>query len=304
MNTLIAWQIFNYGINQRSLYILGAGASMPDISFDNSSVVNKIITLDGYDVIHQPKTLIRTRLSSTNDYFNAQDHLNQQLIDHTLEPIIHGIFAQNLTIEFCQFPPQYKVFDLFNASIIFNYNVDNLAEGLHYRHINIYPHGYVHTKFAHSKCINEIIQDNIDVAIPKLNTFYLPLPEFAGFAKQKPYQELSKVFHSVKVVVIIGYSFGLQNISGDIDDKESYEFLVSLLRKYPKPILIIDPKPQILLDRIEASIKRNCLYFLPYKWNELSSFILSGNFSRYLDSNLLKVDYNYLKYIEAQEAKS
>lgn len=304
MNTLIAWQIFNYGINQRSLYILGAGASMPDISFDNSSVVNKIITLDGYDVIHQPKTLIRTRLSSTNDYFNAQDHLNQQLIDHTLEPIIHGIFAQNLTIEFCQFPPQYKVFDLFNASIIFNYNVDNLAEGLHYRHINIYPHGYVHTKFAHSKIVNEIIQSNMNVPMSKLNTFYLPLPEPADFTLGEPYQKLSKVFHSLTVVILIGYSFGLQNVSGEIDDIESFEFLMSLLRKFPKPVLVIDPNPQLLIDRIEYSIKRNCLFFLPYKWNVLSSFILSGNFSKHLSTNLQKIDYNYLKYSEAYEANT
>ena len=187
---------------------------------------------------------------------------------------------------------------------MFIFNVDNLADNLHSRHTKIYPHGCVNTQIAHSKIVNEIIQSNIDVPMYKLNTFYLPWPEPEDFTLREPYQKLSKVFHSLTVVILIGYSFGLQNVSGEIDDIESFEFLMSLLRKFPKPVLVIDPNPQILIDRIEYSIKRNCLFFLPYKWNVLSSFILSGYFSKHLSTNLQKIDYNYLKYSEAYEANT
>lgn len=301
MNRLIAWQLLNYGISHHSLYILGAGASMPNINFNASSAVNKIKTLGGYDIRQQPETQLRTRLSPKNEFLNVQELINQQLIEHTLESIIHAIFAQEFTIEFCQIPPQYKVFDLFYASMMFIFNVDNLADNLHSRHTKIYPHGCVNTQLAHSKSVNEIIQNNIDVPMSKLNTFYPPLPEFADFTLREPYRKLSKVFHRLKVVILIGYSFGLQNVSGELDDIESFEFLMSLLRKFPKPVLVIDPNPQLLMDRIESSIKRDCLFFLPYKWNILSSFILSGNFSRHLGTNLYNLNYSYLKYSEVYE---
>lgn len=91
----------------------------------------------------------------------------------------------------------------------------------------------------------------------------------------KPYSHLKVVFPTIHCVCLIGYSFGA--CGGRTDDAESFEMVTDLLRWKPKPVLVVNPTPHALIDRLEASIKQK-VYGLCCKWNILAEFIKSGVF--------------------------
>jgi hypothetical protein len=85
-------------------------------------------------------------------------------------------------------------------------------------------------------------------------------------------------FASFRTTVVIRYSLGEQRKSGLIHDTESFEMLVHLLRWRPQPILVIDPFPDRIAERIAAAVHRR-VATLSCRWNVLAEFILSGGYN-------------------------
>ncbi len=280
---LYDWPLFHFSITHRSLYILGAGASLPNVK-PNSDELRKIIWDNGiYDVVSHPPSLLRTRLLPPKSYsepFLYSSIPQNELDAHTPINLIDILFARMITVPEVNRVAQYEVFELFPASMIFNFNNDNLSDGIHHRHCCMYPHRRVNFRLAHSSVLSRgILMSAISDSTCDALDFHRPLPEPSDITSHQCYLNLLTKFESIQSVVIIGYSFGAQG-DGSIDDSESFDMIVDLLRWRPKRVLIIDPDPWGLFSRINAVIKENAVSILRCKWNVLADFILSGAYTK------------------------
>ena len=84
----------------------------------------------------------------------------------------------------------------------------------------------------------------------------------------------------MRFIVLIGYSFGEQRDTGLIDDSETFAMLTELLVWCPRPILVIDPWPERIVDRMAASLRRPSVSSLRCRWNVLAEFIVTGGYGR------------------------
>lgn len=200
--------------------------------------------------------------------------------------------------------PQYRVFDYFYPSIIFNFNVDNLADVAHPKHERNYPHGKIDPGIAHSPTIVQAIQSlTIPASIQTRYDYWRPLPECQSITTTGSYSRLKEVFPMINFLCIIGYSFGAWG--GGMDDNESFEMLTDLLRWKPKPVLIVNPTPSFLVDFIGSAIHRKTVYGLGCKWNILAEFIISGQFRQIRTGYGKLITNAYLCFENAyQEQKS
>jgi hypothetical protein len=282
------WPTFAKATASRSIYILGAGVSIPLISGQVSEKIRRCISDNGiFEVSLQPDSPLKNRLLPSNIRFDikaskAGTVSENELIARTPSNLVELFFAQAITLPQFERSSQYDVFNRFASSIIFNFNNDNLAACIHpQRHLCLRPHGVVNSDFVHHPLVAEAMRALIipDSFIDHLK-YHRPLPEHRDITSSSAYQAVIRFFRSVEVVVLIGYSFGEQTDTGLIDDSETFEMLSELLRWCPKPILIIDPKPDRIFDRIAASLRRPQISVLRCRWNVLAEFIVSGGYVR------------------------
>jgi hypothetical protein len=282
------WPMFRFSMSHRSLYILGAGASLPTIKPNADKIRKKVREIGIYEVSPQPTSLLKERLLPPDDPDDSAIALletsaipQNELDLYTPDAVVETLFAQMITKPGASRTAQYEVFDHFAASVIFNFNNDNLADEIHPRHLCLYPHGQVKVGLVHSKIVYEGIQ-RLSIPSSFINAldYHRPLPEQSGITSHSSYTQLASYFESVQAVIIIGYSFGEQQATGSIDDLESFEMIVDLLRWRPKRVLVVGPDPEQLFFRIEDAIKSKAVSMLLCKWNVLSAFILSGAFAK------------------------
>jgi hypothetical protein len=234
------------------------------------------------------------------DAFRSGSISQRELVSYVPGSVIETLFAQEITIPDAQRAPQYEVFDRFCSSIFFNFNNDNLADSVDGRHLVLRPHGAVNAELVHSSAIiNAVEYLTVPENFPSRSMYHRPLPEPWHITSHLSYRMLISRFNSVRAVVIIGYSFGEQVTTGLIDDAEFFEMLVDLLRRRPKPILLVNPDPERLLFRIEESIHCKSVSALHCKWNILAEFILSGGYKLALQNNWQEVTSLYLRFEDA-----
>jgi hypothetical protein len=103
----------------------------------------------------------------------------------------------------------------------------------------------------------------------------LPIgPEPPGIARTAHYQRASALFPTVEFVVLIGYSFGRRKLGG-LDDTETFGFVVDLLRKYPKTLLVVDKDPTPIAGELQEAASLRTVYAIQAEWNHLSRAILN-----------------------------
>jgi hypothetical protein len=242
------WRLLRFAISRPSLYVLGAGASLPLISGE----IAKRIRSDAWDngvfaAIYEEPSSLKKRLLTFDIRFeieaNISDAISQNTLDaHTPNALVEFLFARAITKPGAALPPQYEIFDFLPKSIVFNFNNDNLADGIDQRHLYLRPHGAVDYELAHSPFISRAIAHlAIPDSFPQYLDYHRPLPEPNDMTSRPAYRMLERRFNSIECVVFIGYSFGEQRRDGSIDDIESFEMLASLLRWRPKPVLVIGP---------------------------------------------------------------
>jgi hypothetical protein len=254
------WSLFHFAIAHKSLYILGAGASLPEINPSADKIRKKIWQNGIFDASSQPTSLLKERLLPALSPFTTHySSIPQNELDaHTPTNLIEILFAQMITVPDVRRVAQYEVFDHFAASTLFNFNNDNLADAVHHRHYCLYPHHRVPFGLAHSPILNRAIQMlAIPDSIPEAFGYHRPLPEPSDITSDKCYLTLQSNFESMQSVIIIGSTFGYQSATDSIDDTESFEMIVDLLRWRPKRVLIVDPDPERLYFRIQSAVRRN-----------------------------------------------
>ena len=281
---MFAWNWFLRATSIRSLYLLGAGASYPEIGLGNSlskEVRKRFWEIGIFPALVQPTSPLKSAILRPDAAIQQHNCLiEQEVLDaHTPTEIVEVLVAQLLTRKEQIFPTQYRVFNLFHPSVIYNFNNDNLADGLHPKHEVHYPHGKINPSIAYASYMHEAMRGlAISESVAKFFNYWRPIPEHPSITSMKPYRRLRDIFSTVHCVCIIGYSFGTWG--GGMDDVESFELLSDLLRWKPKPILIVNPTPQYLVELLETAIKRKTVYGLSCKWNILANFIINGCFQK------------------------
>ena len=280
------WQRLSFAMTHRSLYVLGAGASLPTVPNRTADLIRKKIFQNGlFEVSGQPTSLLKERLLPFDTSFDASAFISGGVSQNELDSlvpasVVETFFAQLITQSKIQRTSQYSVFDHFYQSVLFNFNNDNLADKVHFRHLCLRPHGKIDRRLVHAPSVNHALRWlAVSDEFTKNLGYHRPLPEPGDITSRTPYQVLISNFLSMQAVVIIGYSFGEQPGTGSIDDSESFEMIVDLLRWRPKPVLLIDPFPERLVLRIEQAVRNKIVSPLQCKWNVLSEFILSGGFA-------------------------
>ncbi|HEY4368746.1 MAG TPA: hypothetical protein VGN07_16045 [Steroidobacteraceae bacterium] len=269
-------------MQQRSLYVLGAGTSVPTIALSSAErvlaeVVNQGIW-DGQPHDPSPLTaaMLPRKLHHDLDALRSDTISLNEFVRHTPNSVIEAYIARAMTTTALERPTQYAVFDFFVPSTIFNFNTDSLDTWIHPKHDVLLPHGSIAPAFVHAPFVTAAIRH---LALPAEFSDWLdhhrPLPEPLDITTRDPYRCLIHDFGSAHLNVIVGYSFGEQRDSGAIHDTESFELIIDLMRWKPRPTLIVDPYPERIADRIGAAVHRH-VTVLPCKWNVLSHFILEG----------------------------
>ena len=246
-----------------------------------SKEVRRIFWENGvFPISVQPTNSLKSVILKANSKFPQDDcSITQRELDELTPPeFVEVTVARLLTRKENIFPLQYQIFNLFYPSVIFNFNVDNLADRIHLKHEVRYPHLKIEPKIAHANVMYDALNW---LAIPhniaEYFQYWRPVPEDPLITSMEPYREryqrLTHIFASIRNLCLIGYSFGAWG--GGIDDPESFELLTDLLRWRPKPILVVNPEPYDLISLFEGSIKQK-VFGLSCKWNILAKFIATG----------------------------
>lgn len=266
--------------NNRSFYILGAGASAGIIPFTNEQgekIVNRHLengVFSDTEIIIDP---IAKRLMG-NAYY-SDDQLRQELIKRIPSGAVKATSYQLMAAKNNILPPeQYNVFNIAKyKSVIFNFNVDGLANKFCNRHIVLNPHGVLNSEIMHGNEWDEIIETCLTYHLepPIIHDVLLPQKEPLGITNNNAYNIASKCYPYTEYVVIIGYSFGKNK--NNLDDWESYLYFVELFKSNQKPIVVIslDGADELVYMLSEDLLRKN-IYAISAYWNYLASAMLES----------------------------
>jgi hypothetical protein len=293
--------------NSRSFYILGAGASAGIIPLTNQQggkIVERHLEHGAFSISAIEIDTIAKRLLGNARY--SEDCLRQELINRIPTGAIKAISYQLMTAMNGISPPaQYDVFNTAEyRSVIFNFNVDGLANRFCKRHLVLNAHGVLDPEITHSDAWNELIELCLTYHLeaPLIPNVLLPQKEPFGTTTSGSYKIASKAYPFTTNIVIVGYSFGRNNT--ELDDWESYLYFTSLFKTQEKPIVVISPygADQLVHMLCEDLLRKNIFAISAY-WNYLASAILESRrmklmFPHIKDRYRISLDYIYQSILD------
>jgi len=302
--------------SQYNFYILGAGTSydlIPNYSEIRKEIFSWQKEIGHYSAspFHQDEVTYRIIGSPRKD-----DDSHSIITYKSIPPsAVHLITSINLSSLKRTDIFEYPIFSLFfKPSVIFNMNVDGLAEkycgkehivlNLHgnapsEKYINLIkeyisacfkydlPLDVVHNLFNDltfdiyfDQIIKYYTSTSIDyiirygINVPLPPRLILPMPEPVNITNEYAYKKAEFYFPYINHLILIGYSFGRQ-LNDSIDDKATFSFFTEgLLYKHPKPIYILDKNPEPIAEMIQKITHLNSVYPIPVYWNHLSRAII------------------------------
>lgn len=265
----------------RTFYVLGAGASSKLIPFTpqlRSNIEKEYDQIGIYPTSPAPQSHLFGRVIGKIARETVSGNLNRLLLRNisygTLELLAQrGLWRALSGV----IPSQYAVFEIVGRpSTIFSYNLDGLASayccGKHYV---IEPHGSIDRFWIETPNYQEYLYDTaaFDVVLPHLTPKVLPSPEPTGITDTLPFIRGRELSTLARALVFIGYSFG--QWKGKFDDSESLEFFIDLLRYRPKPVIVLSPNPEELVEILRERISSYNVYALAIRWELFSATLLS-----------------------------
>jgi hypothetical protein len=195
------WRLFRFAITHRSLYVLGAGASLPHASGQIVERIRKAFWEAGVlSAVYEEPSAIKERLLIFDIRFEIEasisDSISQNVRDaHTPNAVLEALFAREITRPEAGLPRQYEIFDFLPRSVVFNFNNNNLADDIHPRHVYLRPHGAVDYEFVHSPQVSRAIHFSaIPDAFPLWLDYHRPLPEPNNMTSRPAFRELRLAF--------------------------------------------------------------------------------------------------------------
>jgi hypothetical protein len=175
-------------------------------------------------------------------------------------------------------PPQYGVFEFVPApAAFFNFNLDGLASRhCSHRHIVLEPHGRIDLPWLEHEDYRELLEGTVvyGVRVPHITPKLLPSPERDDITLSRAYEAAQKLFRHAGAMIILGYSFGQREAA--FDDIRSFEFLATLLKIHPCPVLIISIAPAELAERLRDRLSTNNVYGIALRWELFSGLLLAS----------------------------
>lgn len=274
----------------QTFYILGAGASFPHVPLI-AQIAPKILAyaerFPGFPApgVRSNITFQRIINEETLPWSRIRSPVEALLRGGSLAPTtFEGLWRGLLAPSDLYRPiPNYEVFQLASPrSILFNLNVDGIGRRYCGQRLRVIEaHGSDRAEVLHSKWAEDLIISNLyDIELWRFPNGALPIgPEPLGIACTAPYQQAKDLFQTTECVVLIGYSFGRRK-DGGIDDHETFGFLVDLLRKYPKPVLVVDKEPTLIAGELQEAASLRTVFAIEAEWNNLAQAILDVSHRR------------------------
>lgn len=270
-----------YAMSQpRTFYILGAGASFGLLPFTpqlRADIEDKYEQIGIYPTTPAPQSNLFDRVIGNRETEIDSPELKELLLRNIPYGTLELLTQRGLWLPLSGvIPPQYAVFEVVGCpSTIFSYNLDGLASAYcSGKHHVLEPHGAIDRYWIETPNYQEYLEYTAAFGgvLPHLIPKVLPSPEPAGITDTKPFSCARRLFAAAPVLIIIGYSFGQWN--GQFDDWESLEYFIDLLRYRPKPVVILSPTPQELIEILQERLSSYNVYGLPIRWELFSATLL------------------------------
>lgn len=204
-------------------------------------------------------------------------------------------------------PDQYLVFGrAAPRSVLFNFNVDGLANIWRKHHHVFHPHGMLDPKIMQSPEWEEIIDICLSYSIepPTMPGVLLPQKETFEVIQTKEYSIAGRLFPHMSYVVIIGYSFGFDG--SNLDDWASFLYFKKLFKENKKTIIVIDPfRSRDIVDMLRYNLKSDQVIPIPAYWEHLSKAKLildrmRRTYPHEKNMRLYNLDYLYQRILDSE----
>ena len=265
----------------RGLYLLGAGASAPSVPLGRE-LAEGVLSIERSSFSLEPlvpderaaslRALVPEKvILEPDDLWDREARSKISNSDYQLVPLLNIATAADQDDD----PPSYLVFRLFPPSLILNYNHDRLAERFcGARHRVIAVHGSIGPEFR-SKEFAAFIEtlrefDSASIEIPGLI--------FVERENEGLIERLPLSLADIDVVVLVGYSFSRTGCT--LQDWVTFEHLVALLRREPRPVIVVDPSRSDAAEAIEAATQSNRVYWAPVRWDAFSKALIRVVFQK------------------------
>jgi hypothetical protein len=293
-----------------SFFLLGAGASAGIVPFTRDfrhTIEKDFLNHGGFSANTISRDQVGNRI--LGDFKTEPSSIKDEIMNRVPQEYIRAKTIQEMVPKKIEkHSHNYRIFNCSttNPLILFNMNTDGVAKRICKGHCILEPHGFIPYQLVNSDFYNQHLSDLL--FYPWLRTFIIPellLPqsEPKGITNRTEYLKAERWFQYATCFVIIGYSFGKYKDS--IDDLETFEFFRYLLRKHPKPVIIIDPNPKWVAAIIQDSTLLREVITIPVLWNHLSSALmeiaLRNHCSNILALKSLKKEVKY-RYDELCDA--
>jgi len=261
----------------KSFFLLGAGASADLVPFTKgfeSQIKQKYWESGVYDIVDLPRDQIGERIIGPLNY--ATNSVQEALTNRIPPAFVSAVVAQQMVPSSIEYCPNYEILNYGSSpKYIFNMNTDGIAKRVCKNHFVIEPHGFVPYEFIRTPEYErhlEVLLLYTDMRTYRIPDLLLPQPEPKDITGRKEYLIAERWFPHISCFVVIGYSFG--KFKGSYDDIETFEFFRYLLRRIPKPIIVIDPYPESTLGLIQDATHIRDSYEIPAFWDCMSRAIL------------------------------
>lgn len=262
-----------------SFYVLGAGASfglVPTTPQLKSFVAEKYREIGIYPTEPAYRSALYERIIGNFPSY-VQD-VGQLLLRNIAKGTLDLLVQRGLWRDLHgMIPPQYEVFNLLGyPATIFNFNLDGLGSAYcELKHIVLEPHGTIDRYWLTDRNYKELLEETsiYNLKLPHITPKILPSPEPSAITSTQAYIFGRRLFRLAPAVLLIGYSFGRYNDT--FDDAESFEYFVDLLKMYPRPVFVLSPSPDELVELIQQRLSSYDVYPIAVRWEILSSTILA-----------------------------
>lgn len=264
----------------RTLYLLGAGASyglVPVTQELRRFIKSDYHSVGIYPVTSSPRSQLFERVIGEIP-FEKQD-IEEVLLTHmppaALDLLVQrGLWRPSHGVV----PSQYAVFEVVGSpSTLCNFNLDGLASlYCGHRHLIMEMHGRIDHVLFERFDYRELLEAAViyNEGIPHLSPKLLPQPEPEHMTSHPNYACARNLFPRFRSVIILGYSFGQR--SDGLDDKQSFDFFVSLMRLHPRPVFVISSTPQDLAEMLRDKLSSHLVYDIPLRWELFSGAVLAN----------------------------
>lgn len=301
--------MLNEAFMKKSFYILGAGASagiIPMTHQQGELILERHLRYGSYSASEIELDQQAKRILGSNQWLN---HGIRGELCRRLQPgAVRALSMQLMTPShnYPVAPDQYLVFGYAAPrSVLFNFNVDGLANIWRKHHHVFHPHGMLDPAILQSPEWDKSIDICLFYSIepPTIPGVLLPQKEPFEVIQKKEYSNAGRLLLHTSYVVLIGYSFGFDG--SNLDDWATFHYFKELFKEHNKTIIVIDPfRSRDIVDMLRYHLESDQVIPVPAYWEHLSKAKLALERIKKIqphekNMSLYNLDYLYQRILDS-----